>query len=139
MVTFYCPHCWETVNLNQEKCPHCGYFLDDFKKLNFEEKLLTALHHTVLERRIMAAQILGIQGSQKAIPEFRKIIESGEMNYYFLRSILLSVAKIDHPDREEILKKASHHPSELVASLARNLLKDLAMNREPDTWDHHTS
>jgi hypothetical protein len=108
------------------------------KKTDFEEKLLAALSHSVPERRIMAAQILGIRESQHALPEFLKIITSSETNYFFLRAVLLAAAKINQPEREVIFQKATQHQSELVAQLARELLDVLERGQQPDRWDRHT-
>ncbi len=138
MLTYYCPHCWAIVSETDTVCPACGYELEQFQQLPFEEKLLGALHHAVSERQIMAAQILGNIHSPRALVEFEKIIDGGEENYYLLRAILLATAKINHPDRMKILLKATHNPSELVSRLAKELLERLEQNHEPDPWDHHT-
>lgn len=87
----------------------------------------------------MAAQILGNIQSKRAIPEFLKIIEGGEEDYFFLRAVLMAVVKILHADRIKILKQASQHPSRLVSDLARQLLADLKEGRlKPQQWDRHT-
>ncbi len=138
MLTYYCPNCWTIVKKDQRVCPNCGFVLDQFEKQTFEDKLLAALYHTVPERRIMAAQILGNRGSQKAVAEFRKIIESNEEDYFFLRAVLLAVSKINHPDRDSILQIAAHHPSELVRSLAEGLISQLKQDNPSNRWDRYT-
>lgn len=138
MLTYYCPNCWTIVSEGQQTCPNCGYDLSQFEKFSFEDKLLAALHHSVPERRIMAAQILGNRESQRAVPEFRKIIESDEDDYFFLRAVLLAVSKINHPDREPILQLASQHRSDLVRHLADELIQQLQQDNQTDRWDHHT-
>jgi DNA-directed RNA polymerase subunit RPC12/RpoP len=138
MLTYYCPHCWQIVTEEQKTCPHCGYVLDKFKNYVYEDKLLAALHHSVPERRIMAAQILGIRECIQALPEFGRIIASDETNYFFLRAILLATSKIVHPEREAILLKATRHPSQLVSRLAKELLQGLHQDHIPDKWDRHT-
>jgi hypothetical protein len=138
MLTYYCPRCWQIVTEEQKACLHCGYVLDDFKDNIYEDKLLAALHHSVPERKIMAAQILGIRECERALPEFEKIITGDETNYFFLRAILLATAKIDHPDRETILLKATQHPSGLVSQLAKELLQQLYQDHKPEKWDRHT-
>jgi len=138
MITYYCPHCWAELEAKQSTCPVCGYVVEEFNSLSFEDKLIAALHHVVPERRIMAAQILGNIHSQRAISEFERILESGEDNYYLLRAVLLGLVKIDHPKRKLLLEKAREHPSVLVADLARELLDDLSNQQSPDRWDKHT-
>lgn len=138
MLTFYCPNCWEIVTEDQSTCPNCGYVLGEFNKFSYEDKLLAALHHSVPERRIMAAQILGNRSSQRAIPQFLEIITGDESDYFFLRAVLLAAIKIEHPDRAIILSRASQHSSDLVRHLAAKLMAQLQGNSQPNTWDRHT-
>lgn len=122
----------------EKVCPSCGYDLSDFHDIPFEEKLLGSLNHAVPERRIIAAQVLGNMHSVKALAEFKKIIESEEVNYFFIRAVLLATAKIDHPDRIAILKKASQKPSSLVSKLANDLLLMISEGRDIGEWDKNT-
>lgn len=137
MLTFYCPNCWKTIKEGEKVCPHCGYLLDQFNEEEFEDKLLQALYHSVPERRIMAAQILGNRGSQRAIREFLKIVSGNEMDYFFLRAVLLAAIKIDHPDRANILKMAKNHPSKLVSNFANELMSKYSDEGKVDLWDGH--
>lgn len=93
MLTYYCPNCWTIVEENQKVCPNCGYSLADFAHFDFDDKLIAALHHPVTERRIMAAQVLGNRQCKRALPEFRKILESDESNYFFFESNLTGSIK----------------------------------------------
>jgi HEAT repeat protein len=138
MLTFYCPNCWAIVKDNEPNCPNCGYQLEKFDDLSYEDKLIAALHHTVPERRIMAAQILGNRSSLRALKEFKKIVESSEMDYFLLRSVLLATAKIDQPERYEILKIALQHSSTLVQNLAAELIEQLSSDQTSSRWDKHT-
>jgi len=126
MVTYYCPHCWTILDEKDQVCPKCGYVIKDYQDLSYEDMLLNALHHPVPERRIIAAQVLGILKSQRALIEFLKILESEEEDYFILRSILLAAANINHPNRIILLQKASQHPSALVRRLAVELLDQLS-------------
>lgn len=138
MLTFYCPHCWALLTEEQRTCPNCGYILDGVKESDFEDKLLAACSHAVPKRRIMAAQILGIRESRRALPEFLKIITSSETNYFFIRAVLLATVKINHPGRESILQKATQHRSALVAQPTRELLDEFERGQRPDRGDRHT-
>jgi HEAT repeat protein len=138
MLTYYCPNCWEMVAAEDEKCPKCGFFLKNFDETDYEEKLIAALHHPVSERRIMAAEVLGNRGSRRALPEFKKILSSGEMNYYILRSVLMAIMKIEDPEREKLLRQALVHPSDLAAGLAKELLDKLSSKANMDQWDRQT-
>ena len=138
MLTYYCPNCWSELVEGETVCPACGFEVVEFDAYSFEEKLLAALHHSVPERRNMAAQILGNRASQRGLIEFEKIIDSGEIDYFFLRAILLATVKIEHPNRLIILHKASRHSSDLVANLARDLLAKLKDHQHINKWDLNT-
>jgi hypothetical protein len=138
MLTYYCPNCWVSVDRSDKTCPNCGYAIEDFNQLTFEDKLLTSLHHSVPERQIMAAQILGNLKSERALVEFQKIISSEETNYFLLRAILLATVKINHPARDMILKIASQHTSILVSDLAKELIAQLSENLDFQDWDRNT-
>ncbi|HQP62078.1 MAG TPA: HEAT repeat domain-containing protein [Anaerolineaceae bacterium] len=138
MLTFYCPNCWTRITEKIHICPSCGYVLDAFDQLAFEDKLLHALHHPIPERRMMAAQILGNLESQRAIPAFLEILQSEETDYFFLRTVLLAVVKIQHPMRTVLLEQAVNHPSTLVSNLAKHLLEQLSQNHPTDFWDRYT-
>jgi len=138
MLTYYCPNCWISIGKSEEKCPNCGYAIEDFNQLTFENKLLTSLYHSVPERRIMAAQILGNLKSERALVEFQKIIASEETNYFLLRAILLATVKINHPARDIILKIASQHSSILVSDLVKELISQLSENSGFQEWDRNT-
>lgn len=96
------------------------------------------MHHSVPERKMMAAQILGNIHSFKALQEFREIIENGESNYYILRTILIAAAKIDHPERISILQTATQHTSNLISELAIKLLCMVEEGNNIEELDHHT-
>jgi HEAT repeat protein len=138
MLTFYCPSCWQIIDEGEKTCHHCGYSLETFSHQDYNEKLLAALHHTIPERRIIAAQILGNLKIQQAVPEFKKILEMEREDYYFLRAILTALAKIEHPEQIEIIQKAAHHPSGLVSSYAKMILEKIKLGENLDGWDHFT-
>lgn len=135
MLIYYCPNCWSVVTDDDSVCPQCGYALNEFHQLEYEQKLLTALHHTVPERRIMVAQILGNLHSERAMEEFEKIIKSGETDYYFMRVILLSIAKTDSSKRAHLLKIAASNPSALIARFADRLLVVVNHGENISEWD----
>jgi len=138
MLIYYCPNCWSTVTGDDITCPKCGYELGVFQQLDYEEKLLNALHHTVSERRVMAAQILGNLQSERALNEFQKILESGETDYYFVRILLISIAKSNSPRKLDILNLATTNSSTLIRRLASHLIHVVKNGDDIDEWDRFT-
>lgn len=138
MVTYFCPKCWTVIEKNTNVCPSCGFEMDDVHQMDYETKLLSALFHTIPERRIMAAQILGNRQCIRALPIFKDILTGEERDYFFLRAVLLATAKIQHPDRFTILKQAMQHPSKLISDLASELIDQLLKDQTLDQWDNNT-
>lgn len=85
----------------------------------------------------MAAQILGNRGSQRAIDEFLKILQSDEMDYFFLRAVLLATAKINNPMKNKILDIAAKHSSELVSNFVKKLQLKLTQGKPIRRWDRN--
>ena len=122
MATFFCPSCWIEVNAEQENCSNCGFVLADYDQLSFEEKLLAALNHSVFERRVMAAQILGGLGSTRALVPFNDILLRDDIDYYFARAILEALSRIENPDSTRIIEQAAAHHNDLIREFAQDLL-----------------
>lgn len=137
MITYFCPHCWAEIPAKSVACPHCGADLAGFEAETFEDKLLEALHHSLPERRIMAAQILGNIQSRRAVPLFEQILQSEEKDFFFLRAVLLSLAKINPPQCRLWLERAAQHPSILVSRFAQELLARLDRGQPLDEWERH--
>lgn len=135
MLTYYCPRCWQIVDEKDKTCPHCGFSLEEFSNQEYHQKLLDALHHTIPERRLIAAQIIGNLKIQQAVPLLKQILANETEDYYFLRAILIALAKIDHAERMAIIENATHHPSSLVRSFAQQILQKIKNNEPIETWD----
>ncbi len=135
MITYYCPKCWQIVDEKEKNCPRCGFRLDEFLNQEYERKLLDALHHPIPERRMIAAQILGNLNVHEAVPILKEILANETEDYYFLRTVLLALAKIDHPEKLEIIEHAKCHPSTLVSQFAQELLEKIEDQKNIETWD----
>jgi len=138
MITFYCPNCWNRIEENIDTCPFCGFNLADFIQLTYEEKLIQSLHHPVPSRRNIAAQVLGNNNSIKALDEFEKILLSGETDYFFLRVVLLAIAKIKSTKSLELLKLAETNPNALVREWASTLFDSVVNGLPIPEWDRGT-
>ncbi|WP_054521397.1 HEAT repeat domain-containing protein [Thermanaerothrix daxensis] len=136
MLTYYCPHCWHTLDAGVTVCPVCGYDLTEFERLPYSQKLIHALHHPIPERRVIAAQVLGDLGAREALPAFEALLDElqGEAyDYYLLRAVLEAIARIPDPRRVTLLRRATHHPADLIARLAHDLLARIEASERLDT------
>jgi HEAT repeat protein len=122
VVTYFCPHCCETIPENAQVCPDCAYELNHYNQLSFEEKLLLSLEHPVLEQRILAVQTLGKLGSLQALDPLERIIWDFHLNPYLVCAALEAVADIPSPHSRKILSRATAHPFHLIRKKAQSLL-----------------
>lgn len=118
----------------EETCSKCGFQLDLSSEGEYEAKLIASLHHPVAERRNIAAQILGNLATPRAIPALIEIVNSDESDYYFMKAVLIAIAKIDWPDREKILEIASRNSSALIAELAQKILDQVRKGERLLDW-----
>ena len=123
MLTFYCPACWQTITGTEDRCPACGFELAQDKALSFEEKLLRTLEHPVPDKRLLAIHLLGELGSQAALPELEKLLDTEVNDIYAPRETLTALSKIKGSRSRELLKKAAGHPFPLIRQLAERLLE----------------
>lgn len=138
MLTYFCPHCWHQLTEADKICPQCGSAVDAYNQSSFEEKLIAALNHLIPENRQMAAQILGHLGYVRALPAFKALVADPDQDYFFLRTVLVATARIPHPDRMAVLRKALEHPSGLVQREAGELIHALENDLPLSSWDHYT-
>lgn len=123
-MVYFCPSCWSEFKEDFRKCPACGYDIEEFENLSYEDKLIVALNHPVREFRINAIKQLGNMKSEKALQHFEKIISNGE-SIFILIEIIESLSKIPSKKSVELLFKLSKHRSRVVSGLAEDALKDL--------------
>jgi HEAT repeat protein len=118
-MTHFCPGCWLSVPGEARQCPHCGADLGG--EAPYEDKLLRALRHPVPETRLLAVQILGELRSDRAVPEFARILTE-ERDPYLLRGVLRAQALISSEESRRLIRKAAGHPFHTVRDLARSLV-----------------
>lgn len=121
MIHHFCLRCWAEIAEGDSSCPTCGYALQQYLELSYEEKLLLALQHPIRENRMMAIELLGRLGSRRALPEFEKMLQT-ESDFYLLREILYALAQIEDPQSQASLLNSTQHRSKLVRELASKLL-----------------
>lgn len=102
--------------------------MKDFDALAFEEKLLQSARHPVASYRYLAIEILGKLKSRRALPIFLEILLSPETDYYLLRQIIESTAKIPGDESRLLLKIAAQHRYKMISDRAKILLERVTTN-----------
>ena len=121
VLTWFCPECWKQIEFQDIKCPRCGHSLSRYDNLSYEEKLIAALRHPIRENRMLAIQLLGDLRSQAALPVFRSMLEK-EQDFYVVREITRSLAKIGSAVSEDIIRTLEYHSSRLVRRIAKEIV-----------------
>ena len=114
---FFCPKCWAELEEDSEICPKCGF---RFKDLSYEDKLIMALRHPVLEFKINAIRTLGRLKSKRAVREFERMVE--EETVPIVLEIVEALARIGGEESRRLLEKLTKHRSKLVAKRAKEKL-----------------
>ncbi len=118
---FFCPGCWKEIAQADLRCPHCGYLLEDFHGLSYEQKLILAVGHPVREHRMMAIRVLGSLRSQAAVAALGSLLDR-ETDYYVIREAVVALRKIGGTQALRRIERLRHHPSRLVRTLSRAAL-----------------
>ncbi|MBK8985076.1 MAG: hypothetical protein IPM39_03190 [Chloroflexi bacterium] len=63
----YCPHCWVENAYEAQTCTACGASLAETGK-DFTDRLMDAIGHPEPTRAVIAAEILGRLGAERAVP-----------------------------------------------------------------------
>jgi len=84
---------------------------------------------------MLAIQLLGDLRSQTALPVFRSMLET-EQDFYVVREIVRSLAKIGTEESEDIIRTLEDHNSRLVRRIVKEIIVDEHPNvrkRRPST------
>lgn len=124
MLTYFCPNCWTTLASDQLVCPRCSYDLHKYIALPYEKKLLLALGHPIPANRLIAIEALGELRSLKALPNFRKLLDNKDEDFYTLAAVIEALEKIATHETHQMLRKAARqHQSALVRRAAQGALE----------------
>lgn len=118
---YFCPSCWREIEGDARLCSACGADPARFHELPYEDKLLLALRHPVMDYRLMAIMVLGARRSERAVPVLHALLET-EDNVYLLRQVVLALDRIGGPQAMAVLVAATGHRARVVRELAQELL-----------------
>jgi len=71
---YYCPNCWHDLWDNDfTVCPKSGYYISNFHKKNYVDKLINALGYHSGEVKHWVIMILAQRKEKRAIPYLEKL------------------------------------------------------------------
>lgn len=83
---------------------------------------------------MIAIEVLGRRGYQKAVPALEKILET-ENDYYLIREAIKALDRIGGPKAGAIIGSLSRHPSSLVRKVVSDYIRDDEANNPADARD----
>jgi HEAT repeat protein len=115
MMAWFCPRCHAEVRASDVRCSACGAGLGP---IDYEDGLIAALDHRLLERRIIAAYVLGQRRSRRAIPRLIEVARDGSDPYLAAESVR-ALARIGGEEAEAVVRELATSGGAVVSSAAR--------------------
>lgn len=91
---YFCPNCFAEIEENARICPQCQFHLDQWDDLDYDQKLITAIHHKETFTRMRAVYFLGERKTLAAIEPLQAAFLAAT-DPYFKAEILAALWKID--------------------------------------------
>ncbi|HXF56146.1 MAG TPA: HEAT repeat domain-containing protein [Actinomycetota bacterium] len=117
MTTWFCPACFEEVDAAAERCPACGEVLGPMDAATYEDKLIRALDHRLTDRRVMAARILGLMGSRKAVPRLATLAVEPR-DPYLAAEAVTALGRIGGKEAAAVVRDLAERGGAVVKSAA---------------------
>lgn len=116
---WYCPDCFAEVERHCLRCPRCGVDLTH-RTRDFEGDLIKALRHPLADRRLLAAQILGVRRSRRAVAAL--IDAAANNDPYLAAEAVTALGLIGDPDGLEVVRRAAELGPAVPRAAARRAL-----------------
>jgi len=98
MVHFYCPVCWEELDQDFARCPHCSADIHSFwGSKDFVEKLIVALDHPEPSTVMRSVWLLGQIGDRRAVEPLKRLLDRTQ-DVYVIRAVKWTLNELDGPD-----------------------------------------
>ncbi len=116
---WFCPDCFAEVDEGRRCCPRCGAALMD-RPRDYEAGLIRSLHHPLHDRRLLAAHILGVRRSRRAVPDLIEAVELGDP--YVAAEAVTALALIEDPTGLEVVRRTAERGPAVARAAARRAL-----------------
>jgi hypothetical protein len=120
--TFYCWYCYSETSRPNGACAACGEEIEGPGDADYGDRLLWALRHPLLDRRLLSATMLGVRRETRAVEPLRALL-STENDPYLAAAALKSLVQIDGVDQcRDVLDHAIEAGPAPARRAARQLL-----------------
>ena len=128
----FCSNCWAENPIGATVCDRCGTALSENEPIFYDQKLMRALHHPILETREMAAMLLGQRRDQPALPVLMsRLFEETDMGV--LCAISKALGLLGDCQAVASLSKRLAQPNALVVALT--IVEALAALAQTGCWE----
>lgn len=127
----FCPSCWREIG-GEKVCTWCGSDLEHYLLLPYEEQLIVALRHPNVEQRITVIRLLGCLKVEKALPEFKHILDTCP-GYFLTREIIHALGAIGSLESLEMISQLfGSDPSHLITQIVENMKRERLAKRKEE-------
>lgn len=119
---YFCPNCFAEIEENARTCPHCQFHLDQWDNLDYDHKLIAAIHHKETFTRMRAVYLLGERKTLAAIEPLKAAFLASD-DPYFKAEILTALMKIEpHQFRQLVENIDLEHESAIVQEQFKQIM-----------------
>ena len=124
-IKLFCPYCWAELDKEYDICPYCKSSLEEFMKLDFDEKLILGLSNPVTENRMFVIEVLGKRKVEKAVHKLCEMLFS-QRDTYELIEIVKTLYLISSNEAISCIKEARDKiNNKILASFIEECLNEL--------------
>lgn len=119
--TYYCWSCYAAVAAAAGPCPHCGGMIEPPPGTDYTDRLLWALDHPLVERRMVAIQVLAARRETRALDRLTRLARSHQDPYLAAAALAAVVSIAGEPASSELLAELAEHAPAPVRRTVRQL------------------
>jgi hypothetical protein len=117
---FFCPSCWKDFPEDFDRCPACGFDIDEgWRNKPRIEKLIHALQHPDSQTQLRAAWLLGLTKDQAAVPYLIQWVGNAS-EVYSMEAGIKALRTIGGEQADQFLLGFKDHPSVLIREQLRD-------------------
>jgi hypothetical protein len=95
MAHFYCPFCWEELDEDMPKCPHCNAEIHKFwKSKSYLEKLIIALDHPEPSTVMRAVWLLQQLRDRRSVEPLKRLLDRTQ-DIYVRRAVIRALDELE--------------------------------------------
>lgn len=120
----YCWACYARVESATGRCPACGGSIQAPEEASHADKLLWALRHPLVERRVVAARALAERGERRAVGSLAAMAEDPDP--YLAAAAVSALGRLDPKAAGPLLRRLADEGPAPVRFAARVALEERA-------------